>query len=105
MYPTHGEFYMELFIPAFQCPRRMQGIGTLGDGGKWVCSFAINCESPLESTLLKRAPGSGDMTIVSTASCDQWGPEITGDPELRDRVISSPSRSAARGRDGRRRRQ
>ncbi|KAH9028235.1 hypothetical protein EDB85DRAFT_1620717 [Lactarius pseudohatsudake] len=76
-YPTHGEFYMcvvlsspavsdllrserhrdrELFIPAFQCPRRMQGIGTLGDGGKWVCSFGLFSFRP-SSLLFRRFRG------------------------------------------------
>jgi Methyltransferase domain len=27
----------DFFIPAFQCPHRVERIGTLGDGGKWVC--------------------------------------------------------------------
>jgi hypothetical protein len=32
---TSGDF----FIPAFQCPHRVERIGTLGDGGKWVCGL------------------------------------------------------------------
>ena len=32
---TAGDF----FIPAFQCPHRVQRVGTLGDGGKWVCGL------------------------------------------------------------------
>jgi hypothetical protein len=27
----------DFFIPAFQCPHRVERIGTLGDGGKWTC--------------------------------------------------------------------
>jgi Methyltransferase domain len=27
----------DFFIPAFQCPHHVERIGTLGDGGKWVC--------------------------------------------------------------------
>ncbi|KAI9452236.1 hypothetical protein BJY52DRAFT_947626 [Lactarius psammicola] len=40
-YPTHGELYTiwDFFIPAFQCPHRVQRVGTLGDGGKWVCGL------------------------------------------------------------------
>jgi len=29
----------DFFIPAFQCPHRVERIGTLGDGGKWVCGM------------------------------------------------------------------
>jgi hypothetical protein len=29
----------DFFIPAFQCPHRVQRVGTLGDGGKWVCGL------------------------------------------------------------------
>ncbi|KAN0138449.1 Methyltransferase domain containing protein [Lactarius tabidus] len=104
-YPTHGEFYTlwDFHILAFQCPHRVQRVGTLGDGGKWVCgldrvakqdkcviySFGTNGESSFESTLLQRAPG-----------CEVWGygysvnsvlgPEITNDPELRDRANFKP---------------
>jgi hypothetical protein len=27
----------DFFIPAFQCPHRVERVGTLGDGGKWTC--------------------------------------------------------------------
>jgi Methyltransferase domain len=29
----------DFFIPAFQCPHLVERIGTLGDGGKWVCGM------------------------------------------------------------------
>ncbi|KAH9016826.1 methyltransferase domain-containing protein, partial [Lactarius pseudohatsudake] len=102
-YPTHGEFYtmcvvyvLDFFVPAFQC------VGTLSSGGKWVCgldrvvkqdkcviySFGISGESSFESTLLKRAPGCEAWGY--DYSVNSWGPEITGDPELRDRAHFKP---------------
>ncbi|KAN0138450.1 Methyltransferase domain containing protein [Lactarius tabidus] len=103
-YPTHGEFYtlLDFFIPAFQCPHRVQRVGTLGDGGKWVCgldrvakqdkcviySFGINGESSFELTLLQRAPGCEVWGY--DYSINSWGPEITNDPELRDRANFKP---------------
>jgi hypothetical protein len=27
----------DFFIPSFQCPHRVERVGVLGDGGKWVC--------------------------------------------------------------------
>ncbi|KAI0301032.1 methyltransferase domain-containing protein [Multifurca ochricompacta] len=103
-YPTHGEFYTiwDFFIPAFQCPHRVQRIGTLGDGGKWVCgldrvakqdkcviySFGINGESSFESTLLKRAPGCEAWGY--DYSVNNWGPEINDDPELKKRAHFKP---------------
>ena len=35
--PTISHYPGDFFIPAFQCPHRVERIGTLGDGGKWVC--------------------------------------------------------------------
>ena len=29
----------DFFTPAFQCPHRVERVGTLGDGGKWVCGL------------------------------------------------------------------
>ncbi|KAH8990560.1 hypothetical protein EDB92DRAFT_1946508 [Lactarius akahatsu] len=75
-------------------PHRVQRVG-------------INCESSFESTLLKRGPGCEvwgydyRVNSVRTLSslplpyllnwiCGQWGPEITGDPEVRDRAHFKP---------------
>ena len=34
-----SSFSGDFFIPAFQCPHLVERIGTLGDGGKWVCGL------------------------------------------------------------------
>ncbi|KAH9069705.1 methyltransferase domain-containing protein [Lactarius deliciosus] len=100
--PTEAIAIGDFFIPAFQCPHRVQRVGTLGDGGKWVCgldrvikqdkcviySFGINGEPSFESTLLKRRPACEVWGYDSTFN--SWGPEITGDPELRDRAHFKP---------------
>ena len=67
----------DFFIPSFRCPHTTERVGTLGDGGKWVCgldrvarqrkpctiySFGINGESSFEAALLEAAP-----------HCEVWG--------------------------------
>ncbi|KAH9013004.1 hypothetical protein EDB84DRAFT_1641561 [Lactarius hengduanensis] len=59
----------DFFVLSFPCPHHVEGIGILGDGGKWVCgmdakqencviySFGINDKSSFEAALLERAPG------------------------------------------------
>ncbi|KAH9040701.1 hypothetical protein EDB85DRAFT_65656 [Lactarius pseudohatsudake] len=75
----------------------VQRVGRLGNGEKCVCgldqedkcmiySFGINCESPFGSTLLKRGLGCEAYDY----SVNSWGPEITGDPEVRDRAHFKP---------------
>ncbi|KAJ7111980.1 hypothetical protein C8R44DRAFT_883012 [Mycena epipterygia] len=49
--PDHTQFYVlwDFFIPAFTYPFPMYSVGTLADGGKWVCG--------LERDVLERSPG------------------------------------------------
>ena len=35
----HSIFLRDFFTPAFQCPHQVERVGTLGDGGKWVCGL------------------------------------------------------------------
>ncbi|KAN0138453.1 hypothetical protein V8E53_003916 [Lactarius tabidus] len=53
-----------------------------------IYSFGINGESSFESTLLQRAPGCEVWGY--DYSVNSWGPEITNDPELRDRANFKP---------------
>ncbi|KAI0246470.1 methyltransferase domain-containing protein [Lactifluus subvellereus] len=103
-FPTRALPYTlwDFFIPAFQCPHRIERIGQRADGGKWMCgvdrvakqdkcviySFGVNDDSSYESTLLRRAPG-----------CEVWGydysvhrfsPELSEDPELSKRAHFEP---------------
>ncbi|KAH9028227.1 hypothetical protein EDB85DRAFT_1867979, partial [Lactarius pseudohatsudake] len=95
----------DFFIPSFRCPHHVKRVGVLGKG---VCgmgrnakqekcviySFGINSKSSFEAALLERAQGCEvwgyDFHHGQRTSCDQWGPEITGDPELRDRAHLKP---------------
>ncbi|KDQ55720.1 hypothetical protein JAAARDRAFT_159072 [Jaapia argillacea MUCL 33604] len=103
-FPSHGEFYTlwDFFIPAFQCPHRVQRIGTLGDGGKWMCgldrvvkkpkcviySFGVNGESSFESSILERGPGCEVWGY--DFSVNSFGPEITSVPNLDSRAHFYP---------------
>lgn len=98
-FPSHGEFYTlwDFFLPSFRCPHRVERIGIMGDGGKWVCgleriapkrqcriySFGVNGESSFEADLMKAAPGCQvygyDFSVTS------FGPEIEQDRELQAR--------------------
>ncbi|CAL1705890.1 unnamed protein product [Somion occarium] len=98
-FPPEHDFYTmwDFFIPAFQCPHHTERIGTMGDGGKWVCgiermaqqpscvvySFGINGESSFEADILTRAPGCQvygyDFSVLS------FGPEIASSVSLAPR--------------------
>ncbi|KAL4073770.1 methyltransferase domain-containing protein [Scleroderma yunnanense] len=98
-FPSNGEFYTawDFFLPSFNCPHRVQRVGIMGDGGKWVCglerivpkkkctmySFGINGESSFEADLMKAAPGC--ELYGYDFSVDSFGPEIEEDPELKQR--------------------
>lgn len=91
----------DFFLPAFRCPHKVKRVGTLGDGGKYVCglekvaeqrkcviySVGINGESSFEAELLQ------------STKCDIWGydysvkefgPEIENSPELKSRAHFHP---------------
>ncbi|KAI6037542.1 methyltransferase domain-containing protein [Pisolithus marmoratus] len=98
-FPSNGEFYTiwDFFLPSFNCPHRVERVGVMGDGGKWVCgleriihkkecvmySFGINGESSFEADIMKAVPGCEvygyDFSVKS------FGPEIEEDSELKQR--------------------
>ncbi|KAH9026992.1 hypothetical protein EDB85DRAFT_1893160 [Lactarius pseudohatsudake] len=101
----------DFFIPSFQCPRHVERVGVLGDGGKGVCGMGrnaeqekmsstrsvaragTNSESSFEVALLERAQGREvwgyDFTI------DSFSPEIekTPNPKKRGRNAHGPEDS------------
>ncbi|OCH87648.1 hypothetical protein OBBRIDRAFT_781352 [Obba rivulosa] len=103
-FPPRDDFYTlwDFFIPAFQCPHHVERVGTMGDGGKWVCgldriarqkecviySFGINGESSFEAELLQRAPGC--QVWGYDFSVNSFGPEIERNVSLRERAHFFP---------------
>ncbi|KAH9971006.1 methyltransferase domain-containing protein [Lactifluus volemus] len=103
-FPTRALPYTlwDFYVPAFQCPHRVERIGQRGDGGKWVCgidrvarqdkcviySFGVNDDSSYESTLLKRAPGCEIWGY--DYSVHGWGRQINDDPDLSKRAHFQP---------------
>jgi len=98
-FPTHGEFYTlwDFWLPAFTCPHKVERIGTLGDGGKYVCglerlekkkecvvySVGVNGESSYEAAILERVPGC--QVYGYDFSVGSFGPEITEVRSLKQR--------------------
>ncbi|KZT04288.1 uncharacterized protein LAESUDRAFT_303245 [Laetiporus sulphureus 93-53] len=103
-FPLRDDFYTlwDFYIPAFQCPHRVDRVGTLGDGGKWLCglarlaaqpscvvySFGVNNESSFEAALLRAVPGC--QVWGYDFSVRAFGPEIEQDEELRARAHFAP---------------
>ncbi|KAH7888957.1 methyltransferase domain-containing protein [Phlebopus sp. FC_14] len=103
-FPSHGEFYTlwDFFLPSYRCPHRVERIGIMGDGGKWVCglecivpkkkcviySFGINGESSFEADLMKAAPGC--EAYGYDFSVQSFGPEIEQDSDLKRRAHFFP---------------
>ncbi|THH20621.1 hypothetical protein EUX98_g8546 [Antrodiella citrinella] len=98
----------DFYIPSFQCPHRVERLGTMGDGGKWVCgfervakqpecviySFGINEESSFEAALLTRSPGC--QVWGYDFSVSRFGPEIESLPALKSRSHFHPYALSAR---------
>ncbi|KAJ7268194.1 methyltransferase domain-containing protein [Mycena haematopus] len=74
--PKHilRDLLWDFFIPAFSCPHPMYRVGTLAEGGRWVCGvervlhdrpncliYSLNHKTPLyssfEENMLERSPG------------------------------------------------
>ncbi|KAG8214141.1 hypothetical protein J3R82DRAFT_10907 [Butyriboletus roseoflavus] len=98
-FPSHGEYYTlwDFFLPSFKCPHRVERVGVMGDGGKWVCgleritpkkkcvmySFGINGESSFEADIMKAAPGC--EAYGYDFSVNSFGPEIELVSDLKHR--------------------
>jgi hypothetical protein len=89
-FQNDGWFYTlwDFFIPQFSCPFPVRRIGTLGDGGKFVCgvervlhrpdcviySLGVNDESSFEAALLSRSStcrmyGAFMVAMVAVLAC------------------------------------
>jgi len=89
----------DFFPPAFNCPHEVERIGSLGDGGKWICglsrladkkdcviySFGIDWDSSFESEVLSRTKHCEIWGF--DAIQEQFGSQITeGDSKIRSRA-------------------
>ncbi|KAF9227115.1 hypothetical protein BS17DRAFT_747348 [Gyrodon lividus] len=99
-FPSNGEYYTlwDFFLPSFRCPHRVERIGVMGDGGKWICglervipknkcvmySFGINGESSFEADIMKAAPAC--EVYGYDFSVGSFGPEIEQEPDLKRRA-------------------
>jgi hypothetical protein len=56
----------DFFIATFQCPHRVERIGTLGDGGKWVCGVDRVAK---QDKCVIYSFGLSSFLIVSSTAC------------------------------------
>ncbi|KAG8937300.1 hypothetical protein FRC02_000070 [Tulasnella sp. 418] len=91
----------DYFLPAYQCPRQMTRVGTMGDGGKYVCGMKTISKKPhcVVYSVGINGESSFEAEILQTSKCEVWGydfsvdkfgPEIENDPELKPRAHFFP---------------
>ncbi|KAJ7279089.1 methyltransferase domain-containing protein [Mycena rebaudengoi] len=92
----------DFFIPAFSCPFSVYRVGTLGDGGKWVCglerathqpncivySMGVERQSSFEQEILRQSKGC--QVYGFDYSVSEWGPELRADTEVKSRAHFFP---------------
>lgn len=98
----------DYFIPAFNCPHRIQRVGSLGDGGKWVCgvqrlaaqrapcvvySLGVNHDSSFEAALLTAAPNCEVWGY--DFSVNSFGPEVHNNPTFAAKSHFAPYKIGA----------
>ncbi|KAF7294001.1 Methyltranfer-dom domain-containing protein [Mycena kentingensis (nom. inval.)] len=109
--PPRTQFYVlwDFFIPAFTCPFPMYRVGTLADGGKWVCGldrvlhnrrrpivYSLGYQTPayssFEQDILQRSPelkiyGFDSNSTAIGAAHWPWGEDnVQHDTQLASRV-------------------
>ncbi|KAJ7230908.1 methyltransferase domain-containing protein [Mycena haematopus] len=97
----------DLYGPAFSCPFPVYRVGTMGDGGKWVCglerathhpncviySMGVERQSSFEQEVLRQ---SNDCRVYGfDYSVAQWGPELRADTEVNSRAHFFPYKIGA----------
>ncbi|KAJ7041163.1 methyltransferase domain-containing protein [Mycena alexandri] len=102
-----GYTLWDFFLPAFSCPFPVHRVGTLGDGGKWVCgleravgqpecvvySMGVERQSSFEQAVLHQAERCHVYGFDFSVS--KWGPELLADTAVNDRAHFFPYKIGA----------
>jgi len=70
----------DFFPPAFSCPHEVQRIGSLGDGGKWVCGLSRVAKKPdciIYSVGINHESSFEAEILADTEHCQIWGYDFT----------------------------
>ncbi|KAK7055102.1 Methyltranfer-dom domain-containing protein [Favolaschia claudopus] len=92
----------DFFVPAFSCPFSVYRVGTLGDGGKWVCGFervvsrpecvvysiGVDQQSSFEQALLSQSDHCQVYGFDPSAS--EWGEKLREDSAVNPRAHFFP---------------
>ncbi|KAJ7737887.1 methyltransferase domain-containing protein [Mycena maculata] len=92
----------DLFGVAFSCPFPVYRVGTMGDGGKWVCglerathqtnciiySMGVERQSSFEQEVLRQSEKC--QVYGFDFSVSQWGPELRADTAVNSRAHFYP---------------
>ncbi|KAJ7468671.1 methyltransferase domain-containing protein [Mycena latifolia] len=97
----------DFFAPAFSCPFSVYRVGTMGDGGKWVCglerathqpncviySMGVERQSSFEQEVLRQSERC--QVYGFDFSVTEWGPELRADTEVNSRAHFFPYKIGA----------
>jgi len=86
----------DFFPPTFDCPHELERVGSLGDGGKWICGmsriedkpsciiyvFGLDWASSWEAELLSRTQHC-EIWGYDASGAEKFGWQITGDLRYR----------------------
>ncbi|KAJ7088553.1 methyltransferase domain-containing protein [Mycena crocata] len=92
----------DFFVPAFSCPFTVRRVGTMGDGGKWICGFERAVHQPncvVYSMGVERQSSFEQAILWESEHCEvygfdfsvaEWGPELRADTAVNSRAHFFP---------------